>query len=469
MAHPFDYFVTLQMLRSVSEATSDGVPHTVHLDQLRPDDALILKFLPSLLTFQLASIIDQDLASQFMERVQEAGENNSAKTFADMMDRLLKQLTFLTCPVFPPADENLIFADLIIGMANYIILSRVLYQYLEDGKTHHVFVWSDGLDLDPVHPDIRLDYGAKLLNLIILLWLANTLSLASVRLNGALEADNSGEDDVPWIPLPVVTRFRREDAENKSPLNPYCHTVGIHPLDEEVEPKDGYELWVVFDEDNTISFNFKPLWNVDGIHFVEKLVNILLAIEIDLRNIVIQLRNSWENFSNKLEEFAINHMDAATKMMDSFMFMDNLVKTSFSYRALRKSIMTLDQDIQTNSKIDKGCDKYRKHFKKHIPTDIIHIFRESMPMILELWEKLKEWKYGDDESEENVRQYVKKNQDRYGFLTPAQAVKAAIQHGGDPKNGKRNFIEESLVSVAIKKGRYVSRLAIRKLIDSSLI
>jgi hypothetical protein len=106
MAHPFDDFVTLQMLRSVSELTPEGIPHTVHVDQLKPEHTFKLMSLPTVLTFQLVSTIDKDRAEILSKRVSEANEKDDFTTIADVMDQILKQLTFLTCPLFPPADQN---------------------------------------------------------------------------------------------------------------------------------------------------------------------------------------------------------------------------------------------------------------------------------------------------------------------------------------------------------------------------
>jgi hypothetical protein len=440
-----DHFIILDMLEQIES-----------FDELKPEHTSELLAFPTIITFAMASIFDKERATLLLERGRETDQTGNIEVLGHVANEFLGISRFLECPLFPPADNNLLFANLMIGMATYILFCKVLAQHLENDRTDQVVEWSGRWDKFP--PDGRFD------STLSLMWLGKMINLAILRLNEALNAQNDEDFILPYVPLPVVTLLQGDGDENadEDSVPVYCHLVGLHPEDEEGNPKE-YTLWTVFyqTDDESIEFQFRPQWNIEEVPFRKKLCELLLLIEHDVRITFNQLRESWEDFAGRLEDYASKEENAANQMMNKFIGIDYLVDTSLEYPAFRKSVASLDWNFEENETFKQVSKKYKNSKKKHITPKLMDSLREAMPAIRELWKKFRDTRFDDQKTSE----YIRENHDKFFFMTPSFIAKHGTRYH-DERTGERKFIIDCLVTVSARKGHQLSNTIISTLLDS---
>lgn len=439
------------------------------VDHLQPEHTTILLALPLFVTLDLVSIINKERAAKLRRRGVKGDAKNDPKNLKYVTDELLDVITFLTHPSIAPVTKQLV-EELLVGMANYIILGTVLRGHLEERDDWEFVGWSGEVDFSNIPWKNRFPYA---LNLI---WLSLFVSLADHR--AIPEHDDRGLLHFPIIPVRLDKDLISNLDNNRDTVvyddSTNTHDIflmAIHP-----QNQDEYELALILypdETDNVLEAVFSSLSQDNDIYMSKNLVNILIKTEQRIEETIKTIQTAWDEFSDKLEDIVIVNPIYVKEWMDKLICHRKLLEVSFDYKALRKSLLTLSDHYQTNlhyektSLFDDGCEKYKKNFRKHLIPELVDAFREAMPKIIDLWEVMKLCKNSKDEKK--VRQHVLENKRKYDFTTPEQAEKNVAKYLANYANGKRDLIEETLISIAHKYGRNVSRTTIRNLLNSGMI
>jgi len=430
-----DLLISEQMIaHAIDYHPISGEP-VIRYDKLTPEHALMLMVYPMFATLDLASTIDRERAATLQERGAKSDVDEDYLTLADVCSQLLDQVKFLTYPLSPPVHGNL-FEELFIGMGNYIILSKALVQYLRDRDPFQIVEWEDRLALDEIRSTLRFPYAVNLI------WLGSMLGIASVQVNGRSQekrVEATKEDD---LALPVVAVSLNDDQVNEGVRSvPDCHMVGIHPKDQE-----DYELWVMFFLDDSIDFMFRPLWSIDEFDFAEKMTAMILRSELQVRELVRRLQESWDVLAEKIDDFAIDHTDHICAWMDRLIGSENLVQTSFDYGPLRKSLMTLHFHARTSKEMESVCQEYLKLHRQHIPFRLRERLKRAVIEIDEIMSVIRP--AAKDHKENTAIGHMKRNPDRFQVITEGQVRHALKLFVGTGKSQARNIRESILEGVA---------------------
>jgi hypothetical protein len=165
-----------------------------------------------------------------------------------------------------------------------------------------------------------------------------------------------------------------------------------------------------------------------------------------VRELVKRLQSSWDVLAEKIDDFAIDHTDQVCAWMDRLIGSENLVRTSFDYGPLRKSLMTLQFHARTSKEMESVCQEYLKLHRQHIPFRLRERLKQAVIEIDEIMSVIRP--AGKDNKESTAIGHMKRNPDRFQVITEDQVRHALKLFVGTGKSQARNIRESILEGVA---------------------
>jgi hypothetical protein len=435
------------------------------IDHLHPEHTEILLVFPFFVALDLVSTIDRERSAKLKRMGTKADVKNDPKSLKYVCDELLDAIGFLTYPPLAPVTKDLI-QGLLAGIANFVVLSKVLRQYLEEKEDWYFLEWPDSIDFRKILWRNRFPYA------INLIWLSLFVTLADYRVVPE-EDTETGQLRFPIIPV-FIRDEASADNSNSRPSDgdsveepPDCYLIFIQPKNQ----KD-YALAIVGYPYETESPNLELVFiptDHDDPQMKQNLINALIETERSIMNNLRPLQNAWNDFIEQIGHIPMDNLGEIGKWMNTVVSKKHFMRVSLDCSHLRSKLISLDYVARRDEHLVQSCKQYRKYLdKQHVPAEVVDGFRGAMPFLQNLWNIIAADRNNYDS--DGVRSYVEQHRNQCVFPTVKAAVSECRRYHEDfDNNAKRDFFEQLLVRLSAKKGWQISRPVIRNLLKSNKI
>lgn len=448
-----------------ADANSSTLPHA----SLTPEDMMVILNFPVTVARELLDKIKDPSMREALDHPSEAKLDMDNNDLMETVTLLRQELAFIAAPNHPALTDNLSLA-LFTAMTNYLILVDAL-RLLSSKEYEYTFSWENTMDM----VSCEIPKGLHFPLLIKHVWLGLAVHAIKfyVNNNGSPPCEEEKEK-FPQYSINIISK----DNKPKNSIK----TLQIHN-----KSQHSYTLSVDIDQndDKIAIFSYTFPENNDVFSNLNSTVNTILNIRSDILKIVSIIKMCWNDFITNMKRYAIKNRELQLEWMKSIVNTPEYVTFSFMYSDLRKCILSLNHDIQSDPGIESLCNKYSRKYKNYIPIYVYLALEIAYIEINEILSKIRLRNGGihnrsRDERHKNYElkepialQYMNKHPDRFKVITQenvSEAIRECYDNDNTNKewagNDARNLREYILRLVAKNLGRKIPRLTIRKLIKS---
>jgi hypothetical protein len=392
-----------------------------------------------------------------------------AESFEDVLDlihvaKLLRaELGFIAAPNHPALPSNLSMA-LFTAMANYLMLVDALDAFLSSELYEFSKSWESTMDLvlyeipDGLHFQFLLKH----------VWLGLAIHIVNHYYNSNLSGDfNTDSDLFPQYKIQIV-------SNKNQPLNRKV-LFQIHN-----KYQTFYTLSMNINTNYIIKaqFKYKTFDNTpssDTTFYLRHLIDNIITTRNDIMNIITIIKSQWTDFIQNMKHYVITDTADHHNWMHSILETPEYIRFSFIYSELRKSVISLTHDIQSDPHLTDLCNEYIKKYKDYIPDYVLSALEIAYVEINDILANIRTKTHvlKDEHTKASyAMRYMKAHPDRFKILPPDQvshAIKTYFGHTRDKDstgNETRDIREYVLQVVARNLGREIPKLTIRNLTKS---
>lgn len=461
---PADHEQTTFSSQLLAKAIDNSDPDnpTIRYERLKPSDTLLLSNFPAIAAQRLVQRLEGRDAPHLPLLGRESKEDEDLNTLIEFIKRMRSELAFITAPTHPALPAKIPLA-LFTAMTHYLTLSEGLTHFLTDGDvSQHTLRWRRVVDLSPCE-ESQISVIPLLLNHI---WLG--LSIAVVEhcisnISKTVQFRHSAPD-IPMYTVKDVTskdiRVPKENTVTIELITPYqsFYALTMECYGDEIKNENTWRFVITILDKNKHNI-------------ISMIIERLCAIENDINNIIDTVNEYWTDFVANMKHFAIRNPSNHCKWMKSILESGDFIPLSFSYSDLRKSLISLSYDIQTELEVSEMCNEYLRLYRSYIPKSVLNAIEQAdfeIRYILRVMRRMRDHKH---EPEKEAIKHMRLHPERFRVITPDQVAHALKLYliGGKNRGGVRNeardIREYVLQDVAKRLGRDVSKLTVRKLLS----